>query len=57
MPLTDNSYGALPDLGDVLADPVAELLRLEAEIGDGPDSADRREMARELREALVEMGW
>lgn len=56
MPL-DDDYASLPDLGDVLADPLAELRRLEAEIGDGPDSAARREMAAELRRALVDAGW
>jgi hypothetical protein len=31
--------------------------QVQAEIGDGPDGAARREMAAELRRALVDAGW
>lgn len=38
----------LEDLPDAVIDPLAELLRLGAEIGDGPDAAARRAMLAEL---------
>lgn len=36
-------------LCSAVADPLAELLRLEAEIPGAPDAAARAEMVRELR--------